>query len=253
MYDIIIIGAGPAGLTSAIYSAISNKKVLVLEAKSYGGKIINAHEIRNYPSLESISGFEFATKLYKQVKDLGVDIIYEKVVDIKDYSEYKEVTTNKNTYKSKTIIIATGSENRKLGLENEDELVGKGISYCATCDGSFYKDKVVGVIGGGQTALDDALYLSDIVEKVYLIHRDNSFKVDFSIDELNKHNNIEIIFNTSVTKINGKEKLESITINENHSTKTLNIDGLFIAVGQIPENQNFAKLIKLDKNGYVIA
>ena len=162
MYDIIIVGAGPAGLTSAIYASRASKKVLVLEAKSYGGQIINTLDIENYPVEDHISGFDFATKLYNQVKKLGADIVFEKVIDIKNSDDIKEVITNKNTYKTKTIILATGSENRKLGLSNEDELIGKGISYCATCDGGFYKNKIVAVVGGGNTALEDALYLSDI-------------------------------------------------------------------------------------------
>ena len=150
MYDIIIIGAGPAGLTSAIYARRASKKVLVLEAKSYGGQIINTLDIENYPAEAHISGFDFATKLYNQAKDLGTEIIFEKAVDIIDKGNTKEVVTPKNTYSAKAIIIATGSENRKLGLSNEDELIGKGISYCATCDGAFYKNKVVAVVGASE-------------------------------------------------------------------------------------------------------
>lgn len=178
MYDIIIVGAGPAGLTSAIYASRASKKVLVLEAKSYGGQIINTLDIENYPVEDHISGFDFATKLYNQVKSLGADIVFEKVIDIKNSDDIKEVITNKNTYKTKTIILATGSVNRKLGLSNEDELIGKGISYCATCDGGFYKNKIVAVVGGGNTALEDALYLSDIANTVYLIHRRDEFRGD---------------------------------------------------------------------------
>ena len=159
LYDIIIIGAGPAGLTAAIYARRANKNVLVLEAKTYGGQIINTQDIENYPVEEHISGFDFATKLYNQAKNLGTEILFEKVVNINDFGREKEVETTKNKYKAKTIIIATGSENRKLGLSNEDELVGKGVSYCATCDGAFYRKKIVAVVGGGNTALDDALYL----------------------------------------------------------------------------------------------
>lgn len=255
MYDIIIVGAGPAGLTAAIYARRASKKVLVLEAKSYGGQIINTLDIENYPVEPHISGFDFATRLYNQAKELEAEIKFEKVVDIKDNDTNKEVITNKSTYKTKTIILATGVENRKLGIENEDSLVGKGVSYCATCDGAFYKGKDVAVQGGGNTALEDALYLSDIAKTVYLIHRRNEFRGDTSIiDKLKKKDNVKFIYNSIVTKLNAKEKLESIEITDNNKkTSTIFVSGLFIAIGRVPENQNFSKIINLDESGYVIA
>ncbi len=254
MYDIIIIGAGPAGLTSAIYACRARKKVLVLEAKSYGGKIITTNNIENYPATPHISGFDFATNLYNQAKELGAEIVFEKAIDIKD-GEEKEVVTKNNSYKAKAIILATGSDNRKLGLPNEDELLGKGISYCATCDGSFYKDKTVGVVGGGNVALQDAIYLADIAKKVYIIHRRDEFRgEESSVELLKTKNNVEFIFNSNVTKLNANDKLESIDITNNDGQTTqIKVDGLFIAVGSIPENQNFSKLIKLDPAGYAIA
>lgn len=255
MYDIIIVGAGPAGLTAAIYARRASKKVLVLEVKSYGGQIINTLDIENYPVEPHISGFDFATRLYNQAKELEAEIKFEKVVDIKDNDTNKEVITNKSTYKTKTIILATGAENRKLGIENEDSLVGKGVSYCATCDGAFYKGKDVAVQGGGNTALEDALYLSDIAKTVYLIHRRNEFRGDTSIiDKLKKKDNVKFIYNSIVTKLNAKEKLESIEITDNNKkTSTIFVSGLFIAIGRVPENQNFSKIINLDESGYVIA
>ncbi len=255
MYDIIIVGAGPAGLTAAIYARRAQKSVLVLEAKSYGGQIINTLDIENYPVEEHISGFDFATKLYKQTKSLGAEIVFEKVVDINDLGNTKEVITTKNKYSCKAVIIATGSENRKLGLSNEDELVGKGISYCATCDGAFYKGKTVAVVGGGNTALEDAIYLSDIASKVYLIHRRDEFRADeTTVEQLKKKENVEFIYNSTVTKLNASERLESIEVtNKDGLVKTIEVNGLFVAVGRIPENQNFAKLIELDNAGYVKA
>ena len=255
MYDIIVIGAGPAGLTSAIYGRRANKNVLVLEAKTYGGQIINTLDIENYPVEEHISGFDFATKLYNQAKNLGAEILFEKVVDINDLGKEKEVVTTKTTYKAKSVIIATGSENRKLGLSNEDELVGKGISYCATCDGNFYKKKTVAVVGGGNTALEDALYLADIAEKVYLIHRRDEFRGEESTVKLLKEkSNIEFVYNSTVTKLNASEKLESIEVtNKDGSVRTLEVSGLFVAIGRIPENENFAKLINTDSAGYIVA
>lgn len=255
MYDIIIIGAGPAGLTSAIYAKRANKNVLVLEAKNYGGQIINTLDIENYPANEHISGFDFATNLYNQAKNLGAEIKYEKVVDINNLGKEKEVITTKNTYKTKTIIIATGSENRKLGLPNEDEFASKGISYCATCDGAFYKEKTVAVVGGGNTALEDALYLADLASKVYLIHRRDEFRGEEStINLLKEKDNIEFLYNSNVTKLNTKDRLESIEVTSNDGeTRTIDVDALFIAIGRIPENQNFAKLINLDNAGYIIS
>ena len=255
MYDIIIVGAGPAGLTAAIYARRAQKNVLVLEAKSYGGQIINTLDIENYPVEPHISGFDFATKLYNQVKDLDVEIKFEKVVDIKLNDLEKEVITTKNSYHAKTVIIATGSENRKLEVEKEEEFIGKGISYCATCDGAFYKKKTVAVVGGGNTALEDALYLSDIVEKVYLIHRRDEFRADTStVNQLKEKENVELIYNSTVTKLMGEEKLEKIEVtNKNGSKKELEVSGLFVAVGRIPENENFRELIEMDDAGYIIA
>ena len=255
MYDIIIIGAGPAGLTSAIYARRASKKVLVLEAKAYGGQIINTLDIENYPAEEHISGFDFATKIYNQAKNLGAEIVFEKVVNINDLGKEKEVETTKDKYKAKAIIIATGSENRKLGLDNEDSLVGKGISYCATCDGAFYRKKNVAVVGGGNTALEDALYLSDIVSKVYLIHRRDEFRgSEATVKLLKEKDNIEFVYNSNVTKLIAEDKLKSIEVtNKDGSIRNIEVDGLFVAVGRIPENQNFAKVINLDDSGYAIA
>ena len=245
MYDIIIVGAGTAGMTSALYALRANKKVLVLESKSYGGQIINANLVENYPGLPNVSGFEFANNLYNQIKDLGVELKYETVIRIE---EDKRVITNKDSYKGKAIILATGVENRKLNIDKEEEFIGKGISYCATCDGNFYKKKDVAVVGGGNTALEDALYLSNICNKVYLIHRRDSFRGESKyLDELKSKSNVEIITNSNVIKINGNDKLESIELDNGN---ILEISGLFIAVGQEPKNEIFKNIIELD-NGYI--
>ena len=255
MYDCIIVGAGTAGLTAAIYLRRASKKGLVLEAKSYDDQIVNTLNIENYPAEPHISGFDFATKLYNQAKELGAEIKFEKVINLEDNNISKCVITSNNKYETKTIILATGSDNRKLGIENEDELTGKGISYCATCDGAFYKGKTVAVVGGGNTALEDALYLSDIAEKVYLIHRRNEFRgEEATVDKLKEKSNVEIIYNSNVTKLISNNKLESIEVTNNDgNVNNIKVDGLFVAVGRIPENQNFASIINLDNNGYVIA
>lgn len=255
MYDIIIVGAGPAGLTAAIYAKRAGKSVLVLEAMAYGGQIINTPDIENYPVEAHISGFDFATKLYNQAKGLGAEILFEKVTHIDQNGKEKTVVTNKNNYSAKAVIIATGSANRKLGLSNEAELVGKGISYCATCDGAFYRNKKVAVVGGGNTALEDALYLADIAEKVYLIHRRDEFRGESkTADLLKDRSNVEILYNSKVTGLNADDRLSSIEVTNNDgSVKPVEVDGLFVAVGRVPENQSFADLIDLDDAGYVIA
>ena len=247
MYDVIIIGAGPAGLTSALYLLRANKKVLVLEAKSYGGQIINASNVENYPGIESISGFDFATNLYNQVVKLGGEIKFETVIRVE---EDRRVITSKNEYNSKAVIIATGAANRKLNIENEEKFIGKGISYCATCDGNFFKNKEVAVNGGGNTALEDAIYLSNLCSKVYLIHRRDEFRgEDKYVEELKNKSNVEFILNSKITSINGLDKLESITINED---KEIKVDGLFIAIGQEPKNDIFSNVVDLDDKGYII-
>ena len=250
MYDIIIIGAGPAGLTAALYARRANKKILVLEANTYGGQIVNATNIENYPGITNISGFDFATNLYNQVISLDGEVKFEEVIRINDDNS---VITNKDKYRTKAIIIATGASNRKLNISNEDKFIGKGISYCATCDGNFYKDKIVAVNGGGNTALEDALYLADIASEVYLIHRRDEFRGDNKyLDEIKKKSNIKIILNSVVSKINGTDKVDSIEITNNDGTvSNINIDCLFIAIGQIPNNALFNNIIDLDEHGYI--
>ena len=249
MEDLIIIGAGPAGLTSAIYGARAGKKVLVLEKIAYGGKIVSANLVENYPGIKSISGFDFARDLYEQTKSLGAEIKFEKVVDVIDKGDYKEVVTNESTYQAKAVIIATGVENRKLELPMEKELTGKGISYCATCDGAFYKGKTVAVYGGGNTAISDALFLCDHASKVYVIYRKENLRAEkVQVDKLKSHENVEILYNSVITKINGDEKLDSITINDE---KELPIDGLFVAIGQEP-NDDIKDIIETNEQGYII-
>ena len=255
MYDIIIIGAGPAGMTAAIYGKRASKKVLVIEAIAYGGQIINTLEIDNYPVAPHISGFDFSTKLYNQAQEMGAEFIFDKVINIKDNTSFKEVITPNNSYKTKTVIIATGAESRKLGLDNEKELIGKGVSYCATCDGNFYRGKDVAVVGGGNTAIEDARHLADLANKVYLIHRKDKLKVEsIDADKLKTKENVEIIYNATVNKLIAKEKLEKIEILINgKELKEIEVAGIFIAIGRVPENENFKKLIKTDEFGYIEA
>ena len=255
MYDLVIIGAGPAGLTAAVYARRAAKSVLVLEAKSYGGQIINTPDIENFPAAMHISGVDFAQRLYEQAKELGAQIVFEKAVELKIDGKEKTVVTNKAQYPCRAVILATGSENRKLGLADEDRLVGRGVSYCATCDGAFFRKKTVAVVGGGNTALEDALYLSDLCEKVYLIHRRGAFRgEEASAARLKARENVEFILNSRVTRLLSEKRLTGVEVtNTDGEVRVIPVNGLFVAVGRIPENQNFSSLIRLDEGGYILA
>lgn len=252
MYDIIIIGSGIAGLTSAIYALNNKRKVLILESQTYGGQIINSNIINNYPGFLEISGFDLMTNIYNQVKNLGGVIKYEEVLEI---TKNKKIITKNETYEAKSIIISTGLVPRKLNLENEDKFIGKGISYCATCDGSFYKDKDVMVVGGGNTAIEDVIYLSNICKKVYLVYRRKELRKDVNLTEKVKElSNVEIIYNSNIEKLNGDEFLNSVDIINKDTEKITNIiiNGLFVAIGKIPSGNIFKDLLNVTKNGYII-
>ncbi len=250
MYDIIIVGCGPAGMTAALYALRANKKVLIFEANAYGGQILKASVVENYPGVEKTTGFDLATKMYEQITKLGAEIKFEMV---KKITKDREVMTDKGTYKAKTIILATGSENRRLNVPGEVEFIGRGVSYCASCDGNFFKGKDVAVIGGGNTALEDTNYLSGICNKVYLIHRNESFRGDETlVDQVELDKNVEIIMNSNVVGISGDDVLNKITIKDKEdNTRDIEISGLFVAVGQQPKNELFADVIELDEKGYI--
>ncbi len=256
MYDIVIVGAGPAGMTAAIYARRAGRTVLVLEALQYGGQIVNTPDIENYPVMAHISGFEFATKVYEQAAALGAEFVFEKAQELVPSDGGWTVVTARNRYEAQSVILATGSTSRKLGLPDEDRLTGRGVSYCATCDGNFYRNKTVAVVGGGNTALEDALYLADLAAKVYLIHRRDSFRGDEATAALlRKRDNVEILYNSQVTKLNGDRRLRSIEVTSraDGSVRELELNGLFVAVGRVPENQPFAGQVRLDEAGYIPA
>ncbi len=261
MYDVVIVGAGPAGLSAAIYTVRAGKSALVLEAAAYGGQIINTPDIENYPGIAHISGFDFATGLYNQAVELGAQVRFERVTGIETVGDTVGKTilvkTSKGEYETKSVILATGAKNRRLRLEGEDALIGRGISYCATCDGMFFKDKVVAVNGGGNTAVEDAEYLAGICSKVYLIHRREGFRADKKdLDRLRAKDNVEFILNANVTKLNTMDgRLSSIEVTDKNTqqVREIELSGLFVAIGQIPDNAAFANVAELDPSGYIVA
>ena len=251
MYDIIIVGAGIAGMTAAIYAKRAGKEVLLLDEVSYGGQIINSNSVENYPGFSSISGYELATSIFNQTQNFGVSFKMERVVNI---TESREVITNKNKYQARAIIIASGLRHRRLDVIGEDKFLGKGLSYCATCDGNFYKNLDVCVVGGGNTALEDALYLSNICNHVYLIHRRDKLRGDkYLIDLLNKKDNVSFIFDSVVKEIRGYDKISSVLLlnKTNNKEVSINVSGVFVAVGYEPSSKVFNNIINLDERGYI--
>jgi len=256
MYDIAIVGAGPAGLSAAIYGVRAGKTVIVFEALTYGGQIVNTPEIENYPGIRQISGFDFATGLYEQATELGAEVAFERVIQVVDNGETKTVITEESSYEAKAVILATGAKNRPLGVDREEELIGAGISYCATCDGMFFRGKDVAVVGGGNTALEDAAYLCAYCKTVYLIHRRDQFRgEEKAVEKLRRKENVVFVLDSVVKQLNGESSLASITVENVKSgeRQEIAVAGLFVAIGQIPDNAAFAGLVEVDKAGYVKA
>lgn len=256
IYDTIIIGAGPAGLTAAVYLRRAAKSVLVLEKETFGGQITHSPKVENYPGFVSISGVEFADKLVEQAMAQGADIDLDEAKEITKEDGIFTVKGERSSYQAKSVIIATGSKHRTLGLENEEKFTGEGISYCAVCDGAFYKDMDIAVIGGGNSALQEAILLAKTSKSVTVI-QNLPFLTGESklIEQIEGTDNIKVIFSSVVTKILGNDKFEGITIkNEETNTETdLALDGIFVAIGQKPENESFASSVKIDERGYITA
>ena len=255
MYDIVIIGGGPAGLTAGIYARRANKRVLVLEAMVCGGQIVNTSKIENYPVAPGITGPEFGQILQKQAEDLGVEIEFERAEKITGKGgDFTVTTAEDEEYKAKAVILACGTEPRKLGLPNEDRFTGRGISYCATCDGNFYKDKVVAVNGGGNSALHEAIYLSGIAKKVYLVHRRNEFRGGAAlVDKVKARDNIELVLNANISALEGDKKLTGIKIDQDGKEKDISVDGLFVSIGRAPNAKSLLSDLALTKDEFVAA
>ena len=251
MYDIAIIGGGPAGLTAAIYAVRANKKVVVLESTACGGQIINTSHIDNYPAAPHITGLEFGQTLEKQAEDLGAEIVFGQVSQINRNNNSFDIQTDDGNFKASAVIIATGTSPRKLELADEDRLIGHGISYCATCDGNFFKNRIVAVYGGGNSALHEALYLAGLANKVYLIHRRTEFRgAESLVDKIKATANIELVLGDTVAELQSDQNLRAIKL---ASGKEIVLDGLFVSIGREPAVKGLIKDLLLDEAGHVVS
>ncbi len=254
MLDLIIIGAGPAGLTAAIYASRAGLDTAIIERGAPGGKMFVTHEIENYPGFENITGRELSQTMHKHALKFGAQYEYGDVKEIIDLGETKKVITNMKEYEAKKVIIATGTENKKLGAPGEEELQGAGISYCAVCDGNFFRDRDVAVVGGGNSALEEALYLADICKSVTIIHRRQEFRAEeYIVNKVKSRENINFILDSNVKSFNGEGKLESVTtVNKNTNEETITeVAGAFVYVGLIPITSPFTDLGIVDERGNI--
>lgn len=254
-FDIIILGGGPAGLSAGIYAARSSAKTAIIDISMLGGQPSNYLELENYPGFSKIGGYDLMEKFEEHADMFGIQKFpMEEIQSVDLTSEIKTITTLNGTFKAKAIIIATGAQPKKLGVNGEKEFIGRGVSYCAVCDGAFYKDKVVAVVGGGNAAVEEACYLTKFASKVYLIHRRDELRADKIVQERAfKNEKLEFIFDTVVNQINGEDLVESATIEnvKTHETKDLAIDGIFPYIGFEPNVDLFAGQVKQDKNGFI--
>ncbi len=254
MYDIIVIGGGPAGLTAAIYARRANKSVLVIEKGSFGGQITFSPKVENIPGFAEVTGNEFAEKLVEQALNLNAEVECAEVLSVTD-GDIKTVHTDSGDFEGKSVIIATGAKHRMLGIDREQDFVGEGISFCAVCDGAFYSGLTVAVIGGGNSALQEAILLSDLAKKVYVVQNLDFLTGEVKLQEkLAQKDNVEIILGHTVKAVLGDTQLKGITIADtNGNEKNLDIDGMFVAIGLIPQNEMVEGIITLDNYGYVVS
>ena len=256
MYDIGIIGGGTAGMTAAIYGQRAGKKTIIIEGGAFGGQITSSSNVENYPGIASVSGSEFSMNLLDQAVKLGAETAMEQVTGIREDGSGKVIETAGKEYPCRSVILATGVTHRHLGVPNEERLTGAGVSYCATCDGMFFRGRDVAVVGGGSTALQDAEFLSNYCRKVYLIHRRDEFRGEDSIvKRLSGKENVEFVLSATVKEIIGDQSVEGLTLNNKKTGEEFKLDvsGVFIAVGQIPKNEIFADVVKLDGDGFILA
>lgn len=255
MYDIIIIGGGPAGLTAALYARRANKSVLVIEKNVFGGQITFSPKVENIPGFISLSGNEFAEKLVDQAIEQGGEFEPAEALEIKD-GKIKTVVTDTGSFEAKAVIISTGAKHRLLGLEDEERFIGNGISFCAVCDGAFYKDKTVAVVGGGNSAMQEAILLSDLCSKIYLIQNLDFLTGEKKLEEeVRSKNNVSVITGTVVDGYIGNEDLSGVKIKSvaNGEVTDLAVDGVFLAIGLVPQNEAFKNVVSLNERGYAIS
>ena len=254
MNDLLILGAGPAGLTAGIYGARGGLKTVIVERKSFGGQAAITPEIENFPGIQNIDGFTLTFNMQEQAKSLGVNFVYDEILEVGLDGEIKWVKTKNNgVVEAKTMIVACGAEARKLGVDGETDLIGNGISYCATCDGRFFRNKPVAVVGGGNTAVEDALYLDNFASEVYLIHRRDSLKASKVLQEKLFKSKVQILWDSTVEKLEGNPLEKVIVKNiKNGQTTSIDVNGLFVAVGQTPSSTLFDGKLAME-NGYILA
>ncbi|HPJ22004.1 MAG TPA: thioredoxin-disulfide reductase [Clostridia bacterium] len=256
VYDVIIIGGGPAGFTAALYSARANLKTLLLERMFSGGQMATTEVMENYPGFEDpINGIDLAMRMENQAKKFGAEVIYDEVMELELKEKIKTVTTRQTVYKTKSVILAMGGSSRRLGIDQENRLMGRGVSYCATCDGSFYRDMEVAVIGGGDTAVEDANYLSRMCKKVYLVHRRDSLRAVKSLqDEVFRNPKVEIIWDSVVEDIEGKDAVEALKLRNVRTGESsrINIEGVFVAIGINPNTKLVQGVVELSESGHII-
>ncbi|MBR5120295.1 MAG: thioredoxin-disulfide reductase [Clostridia bacterium] len=254
-YDIAIVGGGPAGMTAALYAARAGKSVILFEGEMLGGQILPTRKIENYPALPDVDGYTFADGLTQQITALGVAIVYAAVAKVEKVENEFSLIAGSENYTALAVILATGLKHRKLGLDGEDALIGRGVSFCATCDGMFFRKKEVAVVGGGNTAVQDALVLSEYCSRVYLIHRRNQLRAEKNLaEQMQAKENIEFIGETVIEELEGSEQLQSLTLRNvvTGSVEYLPVSALFEAIGQLPQNAAFANLVDLDEDGYFL-
>lgn len=254
--DIAIIGAGTAGMSAAIYAKRAGKNVIMFEGYMPGGQIVVTPEVDNYPALGKVSGYDFAMGLYNQATELGTEMISAEVKKVTRKDGGFLIEYDGGELEAKALIIATGAKNRKLGVEKEEKLTGYGVSYCATCDGAFFRGKTVAVIGGGNTAFEDAEVLASMCAKVYLVHRREGFRAEpEKVEKVRNMQNVEFILNAKVIALSGEDKVSGITLEDTRTgeKRELPLDGVFVAVGQTPSTDIFEGLVQRDKVGYIVA
>ena len=250
-FDVAVIGGGPAGLSASIFATRAGLKTICFERLAVGGQASLSYDIANYPGYKNISGIELTQKMFKQAQEVGTGFVYENVLTINEIKNGFSVKTNKGSYQAKKLIIASGTVSRKLGL-NEEKYIGKGISYCASCDGNFFKGKHVAIVGGGDTAFEYVEYMSRLATKVYLLNRSETFRANsFRVENAKKLKNVKILTNARVAKLIGEDTLTTIEINHNNQKKKLDVQGLFVAIGHEPQ-LNFLNFELKTKNGYII-